>query len=76
MLGSPDDAAGDSQSAKIVRFQLMKDNAEKFESNHQIAEKKMDAVREAGQFRVAKNQKRLIAGLNLLIKTKSKPFVR
>ena len=54
LIGSPNDTEGDSKTAKIARFQLMKDNAAKFESNHEIAEKKMDAVREAGQFRVAK----------------------
>ena len=54
MLGSPNDTEGNSEAAKIARFQLMKDNAEKFEKNHEIAERSMEAVREAGQIRVAK----------------------
>ena len=54
LLGSPDDAEGDSKSAKVARFQIMKDNAAKFEKNHEIAERNASAVREAGQFRVEK----------------------
>ena len=53
---APNDVEGDSESSKVVRFQLMKANAEKFESNHEIAEKKMTTVKDAGQYRVALKQ--------------------
>ena len=55
-LGAPNDTVGNSESAKIERFQLMKANAEKFESNQEIAEKKMTTVKDAGQYRVALKQ--------------------
>ena len=56
LQGAPNDTEGTSETAKIARFQLMKDNAEKFESNHEIANTKMNAVREGGQYRVALKQ--------------------
>ena len=54
LLGAPNDTEGASESAKIERFQLQKQNAEAFVGNNEKAAKKMDAVREAGAFRVAK----------------------
>lgn len=54
LLGAPNDTEGDSNTAKIERFALMKANAEKFESNHDKAQKRDEAIRTAGQYRVAK----------------------
>ena len=56
LLGSPDDVEGDSEKAKIAKFQLMKDNTLKFENNNEIANRNIDAIKEAGQFRVEKKR--------------------
>ena len=56
LMGAPDDLEGDSKAAKIAQFQLMKDNPEKFEKNREINERNTNALKEAGQFRVAKKR--------------------
>jgi len=62
LLGSPDDTEGDSKTAKINQFVLQQKNAEAFETNHDKAEKRMEAVREAGAFREAKKQESFSRG--------------
>jgi len=52
LMGSPDDLEKNTKAAKIATFQLMKENAGKFEKNHEISERNTNAIKEAGQFRV------------------------
>ena len=40
LLGSPDDMEGNSETAKIAKLQQMKQQAENFEHNQKVAEKK------------------------------------
>ena len=56
LLGSPDDMEGNSETAKIAKFQQMKQQAENFEHNQEVAEKKANSIRDAGQFRVQLKQ--------------------
>ena len=56
LMGSPDDVSADTEAAKVAQFQLMKDNAAKFEKNHEINERNTNALKDAGQFRVAKKR--------------------
>ena len=62
LLGSPNDTEGDSKTAKINQFDLQQKNAEAFEANHDKAEKRMEAVREAGAFREANKQETFTRG--------------
>ena len=62
LLGSPNDTEGDSKTAKINQFVLQQKNAEAFETNHDKAEKRMEAVREAGAFREVKKQETFTRG--------------
>jgi hypothetical protein len=54
--GSPDDLEKNTKGAKVAHFQLMKDNAGKFEKNHALNERNTNTLKEAGQFRVAKKK--------------------
>ena len=47
---------GNSETAKIAKLQQMKQQAEKFEHKQEVAEKKANAVRDAGRYRVEFNQ--------------------
>lgn len=49
---TPNDAAKDDKQGRIEQFYLMKENAEAFEHNHEVAKKKMETVKEEGAFRV------------------------
>jgi hypothetical protein len=56
LYGSPDDLEGKSEASKVAKFQQMKQQAANFEHNQEMAEKKANAVRDAGQFRVQLKQ--------------------
>ena len=49
---TPNDVMKDDKQGRIERFHLMKENAEAFEHNHEVAKKKMETVKEEGAFRV------------------------
>ena len=49
---APNDVVGDDEVAKDLRFSLKKEAAEDSQENRQLAEKRQDALKEAGAFRV------------------------